>query len=142
MEILQYPDPVLRKISLPVDTKPDKQLIAAMSEYRGKCAGLSAIQLGFPVRVIMVKSGTFYMFMVNPEIVKVDEKMSEYEEGCMSIDRGVTRYTFMRPRRVKVKYLDMDMLPHSIKGDGLFARILQHEIDHLDGKLIIDYISD
>jgi len=136
IEIIQHPNALLRETSIAVD-KVNVGLVNEMGWYKDKLLGLSAIQLGYPVRLIMVKSGSFYEFMVNPEIVKMDAKMATYYEGCMSIENGNARYSFERPRRVKVRYLDLMMRPRTIKGDGLFSRILQQELRRLDGKMII-----
>ena len=136
MEIIQHPDNTLLKVSEPVN-KVDTEIIKEMAKYKNKCLGLAAIQLGFPVRVIMVKLGTMYVFMVNPEIIKQSEKTSVYPEGCMSIAHGKRYFDIVRPKRVKVRYLDLSMKPRTVKGDLLTSHLLQHEIDHLDGKLII-----
>lgn len=147
--ILQYPkndivtqaQVTLRFKSNPInyDEGIDQRLIDDMTEYQGKCLGLAAVQLGVPVRLIMVKSGSLYIFLVNPQVVKASKGVGLREEGCLSFYHGKERYTFKRPKRVKVRYTNLFGIQRTIKAEGLFARILQHEIDHLDGKLIIDY---
>lgn len=140
--ILQYPEytVTLRQKSAPV-VQPTRELISDMAEYRGKCLGLAAVQLGVPVRLIMVKFGIDYIFLVNPEIVKVSPQTFPYPEGCMSFKHGKERYTFHRPKRVKVRYTDLAGKPQTVKAEGITGRSLMHEIDHLEGKLIVDYES-
>lgn len=138
--ILQYPEyeSVLRQRSDAV-TKNDYELISDMAEYKGECLGLSAVQLGVPVRLIMVKYGPEYIFLVNPEILKLSPQTWPFPEGCLSIKHGRELATFHRPKRVKVRYMDLEGNQRTIKAEGLTARALQHEIDHLEGRLIIDY---
>ena len=131
----------LRQKSLRV-VKAAQELVDDMAEYQGKCLGLAAVQLGVPVRLIMVLVGSKYIFLANPEIVKLSPQTWPFPEGCLSIEQGKKLYTFHRPKRVKVRYTDLEGNQRTMKAEGLTARVLQHEIDHLEGKLIIDYFSD
>jgi len=138
--ILQYPkhEVMLRQKSVKV-VKATRELIDDMAEYQGKCLGLAAVQLGVPVRLIMVKWGEDYIFLANPEIVKVSSQTYLFSEACLSIENGNKIVIFHRPKRIKVRYTDVKDNQRILKAEGLTARILQHEIDHLEGKLIIDY---
>ena len=108
MKILQYSKNgvmntasiMLLQVSLPI-VNVDSDLVSAMQRYRGKCLGLSAVQLGAPVRLIMVAFGDTYLFMLNPELVKVSAQTSLFPEGCLSVGQGKPRFTFPRPKRVK-----------------------------------------
>ena len=138
--VLQYPkhEVMLRQKSVRV-VKASQELIDDMTEYQGKCLGLAAVQLGIPVRLIMVRYGDGYIFLANPEVVKVSKQIGLLREGCLSIGRGKDLYPIHRPKRIKVRYMDLGGNRRTIKTEGLTARSLQHEIDHLEGKLIIDY---
>lgn len=140
-QILQYPkdEATLRLKSVRVEGRVDQELIAEMTSLQWACFGLSAVQLGIPIRLVMVKHGTNFIFLSNPEIVKLSTKTWAYSEGCMSVGAGDSLRYFRRPKRVKVKYTDLDGNPRTIKAEGILARALQHEIDHLDGILIVDY---
>lgn len=139
ISVLQYPkyEVMLRQKSAIV-IQASQELINDMIEYQGKCLGLAAVQLGVPVRFIMVKFGAGYIFLANPEVVKASLQMWAYPESCLSIKFGKEQYTFKRPKRVKVKYKDLEGKQRMVKAEGLTARCLQHEIDHLGGILIID----
>lgn len=138
--ILQYPkdEVILRQKSMRV-VKATQELIDDMAEYQGKCLGLAAVQIGVPVQLIMVMYGQGYLFLVNPEIVKVSQQTWPFPEGCLSIEQGKKLYTFHRPKRVKVRYTTLEGDQRIIKAEGLTVRVLLHEIDHLEGKLILDY---
>ena len=138
--VLQYPkhEVMLRQKSVRV-IEASQELIDDMTEYQGKCLGLAAVQLGVPVRLIMVRYGDGYMFLTNPEVVKVSKQIGLLREGCLSIGYGKDLYPVHRPKRVKVRYVDLEGTQRTVKAEGLTARSIQHEIDHLEGKLIIDY---
>ncbi len=140
--VLQYPrySAILRQKSVVVG-KASQELLDAMTKYQGKCRGLAAVQLGFAVRLIMILYGSEYIFMANPEIMKLSRQTWPYPEGCLSIKGGKELHTFHRPKRAKVRYTDLEGNQRVIKAEGLTARALQHEIDHLEGKLIIDYVK-
>ena len=138
--ILQYPKAkvTLRQKSVIV-VKATQEVVNDMAEYKGQCLGLAAVQLGTPVRLIMVLFGDDYLFLVNPEVVKVSTQTWPFPEGCLSIGHGKELFTFHRPKRVKIRYMDLEGNQRTVKAEGLTARVLQHEIDHLEGNLIIDW---
>lgn len=142
------PDAVLRQVSSPVEaiTPEVKALAADMLEtmYDAPGIGLAAIQIGVPKRVVTIdlakqdEEKTPIVF-VNPEIAWSSEETSTHEEGCLSIPEYYEEVE--RPARVKVRYLDLDGKQQEIDAEGLLATCIQHEIDHLNGVLFIDYLS-
>ena len=142
MMILQYrkDEATLRQKSEPFadGVLPSEELINEMAAYQDKCAGLAAVQLGLPVRLIMVKYGEAYIFLVNPEITMASKKTYYAKDGCLSINYGKSLFTMTRHKIVKVRYTDLDGNQRAIKARGLDASCLQHELDHLEGKLIVD----
>jgi peptide deformylase len=147
-DILIIPDKRLRLKSEPVTAvdKPLRKLVDDMFEtmYAAPGIGLAAIQIGVPQRVVTMDLAKkddpkAPQVFINPEVVwKADEK-STYEEGCLSIPEYYEEVE--RPAAVRVKYLDLDGNLHEIEATGLLATCLQHEIDHTNGVLFIDYIS-
>ena len=147
-QILTEPNKILREKSLPVETVDvDMQkLMDDMLEtmYAAPGIGLAAIQIGVPKRVIVLdidqKEGQKKpLFFVNPEIIKKSKNLSTYEEGCLSVPGELGEVT--RSAKVTMKYMDLDGQEHTVDADGLKAVALQHECDHLDGKLFVDYLS-
>ncbi|HXF54175.1 MAG TPA: peptide deformylase [Hyphomicrobiaceae bacterium] len=149
LPIIMLPDPALRRKSTPVETVDDsvRKLMDDMLEtmYAAPGVGLAAVQVGVPKRLVVLdvadeeKEGRQPIFMVNPEIVALGPEMRLHEEGCLSIPD--VRVEIERPSTVTVRYLDRDGKPRQLKAEGLLATAIQHEIDHLDGKLIIDFLS-
>ncbi|HRF08613.1 MAG TPA: peptide deformylase [Xanthobacteraceae bacterium] len=146
--IVQLPDPVLRKISSPVQKIDDeiRKLIEDMFEtmYDAPGVGLAAVQLGVTKRVVTIDATRgdeekAPMVFINPEIVSASEETDSKEEGCLSIAEFYEEVE--RPSQVKVRYMDEKGKMREIEADGLLARALQHEIDHLNGVLFIDHIS-
>jgi peptide deformylase len=139
-ELKFYPDPVLRKVASPVGKVNDTihHLIKKMSQimYTFKGIGLAAPQLGNLKRVIIADIGEGLISMINPEILTGfgEEFM---EEGCLSLPETVVNVK--RKQSVFVRYLDKNEKEIESEIDGLTARVIQHEIDHLNGVLIIDY---
>jgi peptide deformylase len=88
----------------------------------------------------MVRSGYNHIFMVNPEIKKLSRRESEYEEGCLSVSKGTRFMRISRPETVKVEYTSESGLRTTLRFNGLVSHTVQHEIDHLSGKLITDYV--
>jgi peptide deformylase len=135
--------PVLRKETVPVTTFDDalRTLIDDMFEtmYAAEGIGLAAPQVGRLERVAVVDVGDQPLVIVNPEIVSKDGGMSKGEEGCLSIPEIYGDVE--RPPRIVVSALDRDGKPFTMEASDLLARCLQHEIDHLHGKLFIDYLS-
>jgi len=147
-QILTEPNKILRQKSQLVD-KVDSDLQKLMDDmletmYAAPGIGLAAIQVGIPKRVIVLdiaqKDGPKNpMYFVNPEIVKKSENNSTYEEGCLSVPGQFAEID--RPDKCHVKYLDYYGQPQEIKAEGMLATCIQHEIDHLEGILFIDYLS-
>jgi peptide deformylase len=147
-EIIKLPDKRLRLASEPVKTIDAgiRRLVDEMLEtmYDAPGIGLAAIQIAIPKRVITMdlskKSDEHHpRVFINPEITWKSAETVTHEEGCLSIPEyyeGVER-----PAEVKVKYLDLDGKPHEITAKGLFATCIQHEVDHTNGVLFIDYLS-
>ena len=151
-EIIILPDKQLRLVSKPVETvTPEiRRLADDMFEtmYDAPGIGLAAIQVAQPLRLITMdlakrdESGETtpqpHVF-INPEIIAHSEDLSVYEEGCLSIPEYYEEVE--RPARVRVRYLDLDGKLHEEDAEGLFATCIQHEIDHLNGVLFVDYLS-
>jgi peptide deformylase len=146
IEILSDKDPRLRQKSAEIaDIKElDWSMIEKMKDLQipRKVLGLSAVQLGYLVRVIMFKYGNTWDFLVNPVIVRRSNKTAKEYENCLSIDEGMASYPVTRAKIVKVEGLNIYGIKKRIKAHGQLARMLQHEIDHLDGKLISDYLDE
>ena len=148
LPILTAPDPRLKKKAKPAEKVDDgiRQLMADMLEtmYVAPGIGLAAPQVGVLKRVLVLdvaREGEprTPLKIVNPEIVWVSDDDSVYEEGCLSVPEHYAEV--VRPRAVKVRYLDETGAAREIDADGLLATCLQHEIDHLDGVLFIDHLS-
>ena len=147
-KILTEPNKILREKSLIVE-KVDKDLQKLMDDmletmYAAPGIGLAAIQVGVPKRVIVLdidsKEGPKNpMFFVNPEIIKKSDNNSTYEEGCLSVPGQFAEID--RPDKCQIKYLDYHGQPKEIKAEGMLATCIQHEMDHLEGILFIDYLS-
>lgn len=146
--IIILPDPQLRLVSKPVGAV-DKHVLALADDmletmYEAPGIGLAAIQIGVPERLVVIDLAKKDeprdpQLFINPEIVSASEETSVYEEGCLSIPEYYEEVT--RPASVRVRFLDRAGKVQEIDADGLLATCLQHEIDHLDGKLFIDYLS-
>lgn len=156
--IVAYGDPILRKVTRPIEKDEiDLKTVAAnMFEtmYDASGVGLAAPQVGMNIRIFVV-DGTpmnegeaeedkepglegFKKVFVNPEILEEDGDEWGFEEGCLSIP-GIRGEVF-RPERLKIKYRDLDWNEHIEEYEGTAARIIQHEYDHLEGKLFTDYL--
>lgn len=141
LEIKKYPDPVLKQKCLPVAkvTKAHKKLMADMLALMraAKGVGLAAPQVGILARIIVVEVEGQVYDLVNPEIINQSGRAMA-EEGCLSLPGICLEIT--RAAQVEVKALDKNGRRILIKAEGLLARVIQHEMDHLDGKMIIDRI--
>ena len=146
--LIILPDPVLRQVSKPVDKIDSsiKKLAADMFEtmYEAPGIGLAAIQIGVPLRMLVIDLAKQDepkqpQIFVNPEIVASSDERSTYEEGCLSIPEYYADVE--RPASVRVKFMDGNGKDQEMEADGLLSTCLQHEIDHLNGVLFIDYIS-
>ncbi len=146
LNILHFPDPRLRECARPVETVDDgiRRLVEDMLEtmYDAPGIGLAAIQVNVPWRVITVdvsEEKNEPLALINPEILERFGE-EEMEEGCLSVP-GVFE-TVRRAERVRVRALNPAGEPLEFDVDGLLAVCIQHEIDHLDGKLFVDYLSE
>jgi len=137
--LLQYPNELLSKISEKVLVVDDevKALIEIMrNSLDSGIPGISAVQLGIPLRIIAVRNGSDILTIINPIITKQSTQMFKSIEGCLSIGRGKFGYEVLRHKQIKVIGVNEDMRLIVYKGRDAFGRVLQHEIDHLDGILI------
>jgi len=149
LPIVKLPDPILRKVSTPVETVNDelRSLLDDMLEtmYDAPGVGLAGIQVGVDKRILVVDATDKDsderkpVCMINPEILDRSETMRLYEEGCLSIPD--TLVDIERPAEVRVRYVDRDGDLKELQASGLLATAVQHEIDHLDGKLFVDHLS-
>jgi peptide deformylase len=148
LSIIKLPDPLLRQVSVAVEQvdEPLRKLMDDMLEtmYAAPGVGLAAVQIGVPKRLLVVDVAgegeeRKPICMVNPEILTLGPEKRVYEEGCLSIPD--VRIEIERPATVRVRYVDRDGKSQELDADGLLATVIQHEIDHLDGKLIIDFLS-
>ena len=147
-QILTEPNKILREKSLSVETVDEnlQKLMNDMLEtmYAAPGIGLAAIQIGIPKRVIVLdiasKDGPKNpMFFINPEIIDKSDNNLTYEEGCLSLPGQFAEID--RPDKCHIKHLDYYGQPKEIKAEGMLATCIQHEIDHLEGILFIDYLS-
>ncbi|ETR78255.1 peptide deformylase [Afipia sp. P52-10] len=147
-DIIILPDKQLRLVSTPVEkvTGDVRKLAEDMFEtmYDAPGIGLAAIQVGVPQRLITMdlakKEGPPNpRVFINPEITWSSEDLSVYEEGCLSIPEYYEEVE--RPAKVRVRFLDLDGKVHEEEAEGLYATCIQHEIDHLNGVLFVDYLS-
>jgi len=148
-KILTEPNPILRQKSQPVDKVDDltRKLMDDMLEtmYLAPGIGLAAIQIGVPKRIIVLDISKDPekkepMYFINPVIVSTSKNNITYEEGCLSVPGQFAEID--RPDRCYVKYLDYNGNHKELKSEGLLATCIQHEIDHLEGILFIDYLSN
>ncbi len=143
--ILHYPDPRLRRRAEPVTEINDeiRRLIADMAEtmYAAPGIGLAAVQIAEPKRVVVIdisETRDRLQVFINPQIIESQGEQT-FEEGCLSVPGIFEEVT--RAARVKVRALDRDGHPFELEAEGLLATCIQHEIDHLDGKVFVDYLS-
>ena len=146
--ILTAPDPRLQAVSKDVETVTDatRKLIDDMADsmYAADGIGLAAIQIGEPVRVLVIdldqkegkKNPVAY---INPKITWASEEMAVFEEGCLSVPQIWDDVE--RPARIRAEYLDENGEKQLLEADGMLATCLQHEMDHLNGVLFIDHLS-
>ncbi len=147
-DIITVPNEILKKTSDPIEkiSFNEKKLINDLFEtmYQSKGIGLAAVQVGILKRIIVIDVSSKDekkqpLSFINPKIKKISNETSIYEEGCLSIPD--TFIEIERPKTCEVEYLDINGKIQNLKCDGLLSTCLQHEINHLDGKLIIDYLS-
>ena len=146
LEILEYPDPRLRTVAAPVTQVDDRirSIINNMFDtmYDAPGIGLAATQVNVHERIITIdvsEDKTEPLVFINPEITVIDQDTFEYDEGCLSVPGFYE--TVVRPQHIRVKALDRNGEPFEMEPEGLLAVCIQHENDHLLGKLFVDYIS-
>jgi peptide deformylase len=145
LNILHFPDPRLRNVAQPVEQVDDtvRQLVDDMFEtmYAAPGIGLAATQVNVARRIVVIdisEEKDQPLCLINPELLELDG-VEEMEEGCLSVPGVFERV--QRAEQVKVAALDRMGKPFKMQADGLLAVCIQHEIDHLDGKLFVDYLS-
>ena len=146
--ILTEPNKLLRQISKPVEKvgKEEQQLMDDMLEtmYAAPGIGLAAVQVGILKRLIVIdvskeKKKKNPLFLINPKIISKSKKTSVYEEGCLSLPGYFAEIE--RPAECQIEYIDYGGKKKEMKASGLLATCIQHEVDHLNGILFIDYLS-
>ena len=147
-KIVIEPDPILRQKSDTLEKVDDelRRLMDDMLEtmYSAPGIGLAAVQVGILKRLVVIdiskeKEKKHPLFLINPEIISKSKSTSIHEEGCLSLPGQFAEIE--RPAECQIKYIDYDGKKKEIKAKGLLSTCIQHEIDHLDGKLFIDYLS-
>ncbi len=147
-KILTEPNKILRQVSKPVEKvgKYEQSLMDDMLDtmYAADGIGLAAIQIGVPKRIIVMdiswsKGEKKPMYFVNPVIKEKDKEKSIYEEGCLSVPNQFAEIE--RPKKCELEYLNYEGKKKLLKTEGLLATCIQHEMDHLEGILFIDYLS-
>lgn len=155
LPLVYLPDPRLREVSTPFETVDDgvRRLADDMFETMEKAEGLglAGVQVGVLKRIVVLdlpngedlppadERAPNKLVLINPKIVSLGDKMRTHEEGCLSMPE--VRIDIERPATLTVEFLDRDGKPQRLDASGLLATAIQHEVDHLDGKLIIDFLS-
>ncbi len=150
LPIVAYGDPVLKKIGSEIDEKYPNldKLIADMFDtmYHASGVGLAAPQVGLPIRLFIVDTGEddegnpgYKRVFINAKIVEETGELWSFNEGCLSIPD--IRENIMRKPKIKVNYFDEKWVEHTDDVDGMSARVIQHEYDHIEGKLFTDKVS-
>lgn len=146
LNILRYPDPRLHKVAKPVTVFDArlKQIVTDMAEtmYDAPGVGLAASQVDIHEQLLIIDTSETHndlKVFINPEIIWASEEKKVYDEGCLSVP-GIYD-DVERPAEVKVRALDLEGQPFELSADGLLAVCIQHEIDHLKGKIFVEYLS-
>ena len=146
LDILRYPDPRLHKVARPVDAVDERirRLVDDMLEtmYSAEGVGLAATQVDVHERVIVIDTSEARdepLVLINPELVETSEEMMLAEEGCLSVPEVYDKV--QRHARVKVRAIDRSGESREFEADGLLAVAVQHEMDHLLGKVFVEYLS-
>jgi peptide deformylase len=148
LPIVKLPDPILRQVSKPIETVDDevRRLAANMLEtmYKAPGVGLAGIQVAVPRRILVLdvsdkEDEPQPIVMINPEILSLGPELRMHEEGCLSIPD--THVEIERPSTLRVRFLDVNGSRIELDAEDLLATAIQHEINHLDGRLIIDFLS-
>jgi len=147
LPILHYPDPRLHKKAKPVAVVDDRirQLVRDMADtmYEAPGVGLAATQVDVHERVVVIdvsEAGNELRVLINPEITWKSDERQTYEEGCLSVPGIYDEVE--RAARIRYRALDIDGKPYEAEADGLLAVCVQHELDHLDGKVFVEYLSN
>jgi peptide deformylase len=148
LPVITLPDPLLRQESKPVE-RVDSDILRLADDmletmYKAPGIGLAAIQVGVPRRLVVLDVSDedekkSPLTLINPEILRLGSDLRMHEEGCLSIPDF--RVEIERPSTLTVEYLDREGEKRRLDAEGLLATVIQHEIDHLNGKLIIDFLS-
>ena len=146
LEVLHFPDKRLRKVAQPVE-KVDREIKNIIEQmfftmYEEKGIGLAAPQVNIDKRIILIdvsENKNEKIFLINPQIISLSKDLDTMEEGCLSVPGFYESVS--RPKTIKVSSLDIDGKQIEFKAEGLLATCIQHEIDHLNGKLFVDHIS-
>ena len=147
-KLITVPDEILRKKSQLIEkvSNEEKKLVKDLFEtmYHHKGIGLAAIQIGIPKKIIVLDvlqkdDQKNPLCFINPVIKKISDEKAQYEEGCLSIPN--TFIEIERPKICLIEYIDIEGKKKIMECDGLLSTCIQHEINHLDGKLIIDFLS-
>ncbi len=146
LPILRYPDPRLHKVAKPVEVVDDRirQLVKDMAEtmYDAPGVGLAATQVDVHERVVVIdvaEEGNDLRVLINPEIIAKSEERQVYEEGCLSVPGIYDRVE--RAASIRVRALNEQGETYEFDADGLLAVCVQHELDHLEGKVFVEYLS-
>lgn len=153
LPVYTYPDPILKQKSLPVETidASTKMLMDNMLKtmYHDNGVGLAAVQVGVLKRIIVMDlqnddevarpKGFYPLYLVNPELTYTSDEKIAAMEACLSVP--AQNIEVARASGVKIKFIDYYGKPQELEADGWLARAIQHEMDHLDGKILIDYLS-
>ena len=148
LAIIKLPDPILRKVSVPIERIDEavRKLAEDMLEtmYAAPGVGLAAVQVGVPRRLFVLDTSKDEktrqpLVLINPQIVSLGAETRVHEEGCLSIPD--VRIDIERPSSATVRFLDREGKQQELAAEGLLATVVQHEIDHLNGRLIIDFLS-
>ena len=147
-EIITVPNPLLKTVSKPVDAI-DSKILGILNDmletmYAAPGIGLAAIQIGIPKRLLVIDIGRDIEnrdphFFINPEILDPAEELGSFEEGCLSVP-GVWE-EIERPNECNVRFLDINGDEKNIRYSGMMATVIQHEMDHLNGIVFVDYLS-
>ena len=146
LTVLHYPDPRLHKVAKPVAAVDDRvrKIVADMAEtmYHAPGVGLAATQVDIHERIIVIdvsEEQDQLMVFINPELVWSSSEKKSWREGCLSVPEFYDEVE--RPDRIRVKAIDVNGKPFELEADGLLSVCLQHEMDHLLGKVFVEYLS-
>jgi peptide deformylase len=147
LEILEFPDPRLRTVAKPVSSIDGSigELVTNMLEtmYAAPGVGLAATQVNVHKRVIVIdisEDQSQPLVLINPELTILEDGLCEYSEGCLSVPGYYEAVE--RPEKIRINALDREGKPFELRPEGLLAVCIQHEIDHLNGRLFVDYLSN